>query len=73
MDSRLEKYRVGSTHIVILRLTITASSCDTIEGMKTALDDMRDKLSSNPKYFRSVYNFTFNFAKSEPNQRSLRK
>ncbi|KAF8737032.1 hypothetical protein AX14_013565 [Amanita brunnescens Koide BX004] len=45
--------------------------CDTIEGMKTALDDMRDKLSSNPKYFRSVYNFTFNFAKSEPNQRSL--
>ena len=55
------------------RLIIVTISCDTIDGMKAALDDMRDRLSSNAKYFQTVYNYTFNFAKSEPNQRSLRK
>jgi len=45
--------------------------CDTIDGMRAALDEMRKRLSSDAKYFQTVYNYTFNFAKSEPNQRSL--
>lgn len=74
MDSRLEKHRVvRSTHIIIPRLIIVTISYDTIDGMRAALDEMRKRLSSNAKYFQTVYNYTFNFAKSEPNQRSLRK
>ncbi|KAF8339263.1 Cullin binding-domain-containing protein [Amanita rubescens] len=45
--------------------------CDTMDGMKVSLGDLRDKLSSSPKYFQSVYNYAFNFAKAEPAQRSL--
>ncbi|KAG8215191.1 Cullin binding-domain-containing protein [Butyriboletus roseoflavus] len=46
--------------------------CDTIDGMKTALTRLEAKLGSDPTYFRTVYNYTFNFARSE-GQRSLVK
>lgn len=46
--------------------------CDTIDGMKTSLTRLEAKLGSDPSYFRTVYNYTFNFARSE-GQRSLGK
>jgi len=46
--------------------------CDTIDGMKAGLVRLEAKLGSDPSYFRTVYNFTFNFARSE-GQRSLAK
>lgn len=46
--------------------------CDTIDGMKAGLARLEAKLGSDPSYFRMVYNFTFNFARSE-GQRSLGK
>lgn len=51
-------------------LTQIVHRCDTIDGMKTALTRLEAKLGSDPSYFRTVYNFTFNFARSE-GQRSL--
>ncbi|KAF8624039.1 hypothetical protein AX15_006062 [Amanita polypyramis BW_CC] len=44
--------------------------CDTIEGMQSALDRLRGKLVSEPRYFEKVYNYTFDFARTE-GQRSL--
>ena len=52
------------------RLTSILHRCDSIDGMKTALTRLQDKLGSDPSYFRTVYNFTFNFARSD-GQRSL--
>ncbi|KAF9228142.1 DUF298-domain-containing protein [Gyrodon lividus] len=46
--------------------------CDTIDGMKTALTRLEAKLGSDPSYFRTVYNYTFTFARPE-GQRSLAK
>ncbi|KAF8130175.1 defective in Cullin neddylation protein 1 [Boletus edulis] len=46
--------------------------CDTIDGMKTALTCLEAKLGTDPSYFRTVYTYTFNFARSE-GQRSLVK
>ncbi|KAF9239449.1 defective in Cullin neddylation protein 1, partial [Melanogaster broomeanus] len=46
--------------------------CDTIDGMKSALTRLEAKISSDPSYFRTVYNYTFTFARSE-GQRSLAK
>ncbi|KAF8550649.1 defective in Cullin neddylation protein 1 [Imleria badia] len=46
--------------------------CDTIDGMKSALTRLEAKLGTDPSYFRTVYNYTFNFARSE-GQRSLAK
>ena len=44
--------------------------CDSISSMQTALPKLRDKLANNPTYFTSVYNYTFEFAKSGA-QRSI--
>lgn len=38
--------------------------------MQTALPKLRDKLADNPTYFTSVYNYTFEFAKTGA-QRSI--
>lgn len=38
--------------------------------MQTALPRLRDKLANDPKYFTSVYNYTFEFAKTG-GQRSI--
>ncbi|KAI0297872.1 defective in Cullin neddylation protein 1 [Multifurca ochricompacta] len=43
---------------------------DSLEGMKGALPRLRKKLGSDPDYFRRVYLYTFDFARSE-GQRSL--
>lgn len=44
--------------------------CDSIPTMQTALPRLRDKLANNPSYFTSVYNYTFEFAKTS-GQRSI--
>ena len=43
---------------------------DSIGSMKTALPKLRDKLANDPSYFTSVYNYTFEFAKTGA-QRSI--
>lgn len=44
--------------------------CDSIPSMKAALPRLRDKLANDPSYFTSVYNYTFEFAKTS-GQRSI--
>ncbi|KAK2460449.1 hypothetical protein APHAL10511_007614 [Amanita phalloides] len=44
--------------------------CDTINEMQNSLTELRNRLSSDPDYFKKVYNYTFEFARSE-GQRSL--
>ncbi|KAF9784507.1 defective in Cullin neddylation protein 1 [Thelephora terrestris] len=44
--------------------------CDSIPTMKEALPRLRDKLANNRLYFTSVYNYTFEFAKTG-GQRSI--
>ena len=44
--------------------------CDSIPSMQAALPKLRDKLANDPKYFTSVYNYTFEFAKTGA-QRSI--
>jgi DCN1-like protein 1/2 len=55
-------------HLRVNRLT--ADSVESFEGMKAAIPRLRKKLSADPEYFRRVYLYTFNFARSE-GQRSL--
>ena len=43
---------------------------DSIRSMRTALPKLRDKLKNDPQYFTSVYNYTFEFAKTGA-QRSI--
>ncbi|PPR05433.1 hypothetical protein CVT26_011311 [Gymnopilus dilepis] len=38
---------------------------DSIQGMKNALDRLRNQLASDPNYFQKVYNYTFDFARAE--------
>lgn len=45
-------------------------SVDSFEGMKTQIPRLRKKLGADPEYFRRVYLYTFEFARSE-GQRSL--
>jgi len=47
-----------------------ALQCDNILSMREAAIKLKQKLSSDPSYFTKVYNYTFDFAKSE-GQRSL--
>ncbi|KZT00275.1 uncharacterized protein LAESUDRAFT_559923 [Laetiporus sulphureus 93-53] len=47
-----------------------ALGCDSISAMKSTLPRLRDKLGSDPEYFRRVYNFTFDFSRPA-GQRSL--
>jgi len=44
--------------------------CDSVTAMRTCLQKLRDRLSSDQAYFRSVYNYTFDFARTQ-GQRSL--
>ncbi|KAF9646140.1 defective in Cullin neddylation protein 1 [Thelephora ganbajun] len=44
--------------------------CDSILSMQAALPKLRDKLANDPSYFTSVYNYTFEFAKTGA-QRSI--
>lgn len=44
--------------------------CDSIPSMQAALPRLRSKLANDPSYFASVYNYTFEFAKSGT-QRSI--
>jgi DCN1-like protein 1/2 len=46
------------------------NSVDSFEGMKAVIPRLRKKLGSDPEYFRRVYLYTFEFARSE-GQRSL--
>jgi len=47
-----------------------ALGCDSIKSMKTALDQLSNKLENDAAYFRQVYSYTFDFARSE-GQRSI--
>lgn len=38
--------------------------CDSIPSMQAALPKLRQKLANDPSYFTSVYNYTFEFAKT---------
>jgi DCN1-like protein 1/2 len=63
----------ASPKLPITRLRLTNSAiprCDSIESMRAYLPRLRTRLSSDHDYFRSVYIFTFDFARSE-GQRSL--
>jgi DCN1-like protein 1/2 len=51
-------------------LLIGTDSVESFEGMKTSIPRLRKKLGSDPDYFRRVYLYTFEFARSE-GQRSL--
>jgi len=44
--------------------------CDSITAMRVVLPELRNKLATDPAYFRKVYHHTFDFARSE-GQRSL--
>ncbi|KAF9463500.1 defective in Cullin neddylation protein 1 [Collybia nuda] len=44
--------------------------CDSIPAMQSTLPRLRERLASDPAYFKKVYNHTFDFARSE-GQRSL--
>jgi len=44
--------------------------CDSLASIKTTLPRLRQKLAGDPKYFQQIYNYTFDFAKSE-GQRSV--
>jgi len=48
-----------------------ALGCDSINSMKTALFKLRKRMSTDSAYFVKVYNYTFDFAKSDKVQRSL--
>ena len=50
--------------------TPTPGRVESFEGMKTSIPRLRKKLGSDPDYFRRVYLYTFEFARSE-GQRSL--
>ena len=45
-------------------------SADSTAGMKSSLSKLRNQLATDPEYFKKVYNFTFDFARTE-GQRSL--
>ncbi|KAF7308027.1 Defective in cullin neddylation protein [Mycena kentingensis (nom. inval.)] len=49
-----------------------ALGCDNLSAMKTALARLRTRLTSgsDPEYYKKVYNYTFEFAKTE-GQRSI--
>jgi len=44
--------------------------CDSVPSMKACLQKLRHRLTSDPSYFKKVYHYTFEFAKSQ-GQRSL--
>jgi len=45
--------------------------CDSIPKMKAQLVQLKEKLSNDTEYFQAVYNYTFDFAKTD-GQRSIR-
>jgi len=49
---------------------LKALKCDSIPALKAFIPRLREKLASDPDYFRKVYSYTFNFGLSQ-GQRSL--
>lgn len=49
---------------------ISGHRADNIPAMKALLPTLRNRVASDPDYFKQVYNYTFNFAKEE-GQRSI--
>jgi len=47
--------------------------CDSVPRMKACVAQLAMKLANDTDYFRSVYNYTFDFAKTETGQRSICK
>jgi len=45
--------------------------CDSVPRMKACVAQLAMKLANDTDYFRSVYNYTFDFAKTEAGQRSI--
>jgi len=45
--------------------------CDSVPRMKACVAQLAMKLANDTDYFRSVYNYTFDFAKTETGQRSI--
>lgn len=66
----LEITRVSSTYTNVGFFNVHESQ-DTIDGMKASLTHLKQKLSSDPQYFKTVYEYTFNFALPQTGQRSL--
>jgi DCN1-like protein 1/2 len=44
--------------------------CDSTDAMRACLPKLRTRLSADPAYFKNVYNYTFDFARTQ-GQRSL--
>jgi DCN1-like protein 1/2 len=44
---------------------------DNIDGMRTTITDLKGRLASDPRYFQSVYVYTFDLMRSEAQQRSV--
>ena len=68
----LEEEWVSPYHLLVGSVAISSYeySVDSIPAMKTALVRLRDKLGSDPEYFKLVYNYTFEFSRPA-GQRSL--
>jgi len=47
-----------------------ALGCDSISSMRDIVPKLRDKMSSDPAYYKKIYNYTFEFAKAQ-GQRSV--
>lgn len=54
----------------VVAIYIISLRVDSIPAMKAILPKLSNKLSNDPDYFRKVYNYTFEFGRSE-GQRSL--
>ena len=76
LDIRMDRARVGVLNhrppFLSLSIWFTphTASVETFDGMKAAIPRLRKKLGAEPEYFRRVYLYTFDFARSE-GQRSL--
>jgi hypothetical protein len=78
LDTRMERAPVGaclsslpiSLSLSSLNWFTSEDSVETFDGMKAAIPRLRKKLGADPDYFRRVYLYTFDFARSE-GQRSL--
>jgi DCN1-like protein 1/2 len=62
--------RLPFLYLSLNRFTPHTASVETFDGMKAAIPRLRKKLGADPEYFRRVYLYTFDFARSE-GQRSL--
>jgi hypothetical protein len=72
LDAGLERARVSTTYSIHFTSPPPnpPGRVESFEGMKTSIPRLRKKLGADPEYFRRVYLYTFEFARSE-GQRSL--